>query len=256
MEDKIDALMKLLEGSEARMSKEMQAIKRAVDNIKLEMSSLQDSVSALKPEMEEIKANFESWKPEMETKVGDLGVAVADLRRQVDHIAKGVGAGALGKPPSVAPPPVSSPSSGAQLRAHSGPGGHRNEFNTGGVVVVDSTPSSPTPVTGQNQLLSMVPFDPGSSSVVVPSGNPPPHSEFPKFGGDNPHLWRKACEKYFRVYTVGLEYWVEYATMHFTGNAALWFQSAEDKIGKVSWSELCDIISERFDRGHYQLLYR
>jgi hypothetical protein len=49
---------------------------------------------------------------------------------------------------------------------------------------------------------------------------------------------------------------VEYATLHFIGNAALWFQSAEDKMGKVTWLQLCDTINKRFDWGQYQQLYR
>ena len=51
----------------------------------------------------------------------------------------------------------------------------------------------------------------------------PPRAEFPKFDGLNPKLWKKSCDKYFRVYAVSPEFWVEHATMHFTGNAALWF---------------------------------
>ena len=95
-----------------------------------------------------------------------------------------------------------------------------------------------------------------SPRIPAQSGNPPPDAEFPKFDGDKPRLWRRACEKYFRVYNVATDYWVEYATMHLIGNDALWFQSAEDKMGSVTWIELCEIISKHFDRGHYQLLYR
>ncbi|XP_071685404.1 uncharacterized protein [Lolium perenne] len=256
MEGKMDALMKMIQDSEARMSREMGSIKLAVDDIKPDIITLQGSVSRLQPEMEQIKATFEAWRPEMEAKVVGLGDAVKDLRRQVDHIAKGVGAGALGRPPSAAPPSMSPSPSSAPSGAHSGQLGLGKEHLTGVVVVTDSPPSLPTPVTGQTTNLSMVPFDPGASATRVPLGNPPPHSDFPKFDGDNPRLWKKACEKYFRVYSVSTEFWVEHATMHFTGNAALWFQSAEDKIGEVTWSELCEIIYTRFDRGQYQMLYR
>jgi hypothetical protein len=256
MEGKMDTLMKMIQDSEARMSREMGSIKLAVDDIKPDIITLQGSVSRLQPEMEQIKATFEAWRPEMEAKVVGLGDAVKDLRRQVDHIAKGVGAGALGRPPSAAPPSMSPSPSSAPSGAHSGQLGLGKEHLTGVVVVTDSPPSLPTPVTGQTTNLSMVPFDPGASATRVPLGNPPPHSDFPKFDGDNPRLWKKACEKYFRLYSVSTEFWVEHATMHFTGNAALWFQSAEDKIGEVTWSELCEIIYTRFDRGQYQMLYR
>jgi hypothetical protein len=44
--------------------------------------------------------------------------------------------------------------------------------------------------------------------------------------------------------------------MHFVGNAAPWFQSAEGKMGEITWELLCNTLIKRFDRGQYQLLYR
>lgn len=87
-------------------------------------------------------------------------------------------------------------------------------------------------------------------------GNPPLHAEFPRFDGLNLKLWKKACDKYFKVYATSPDFWVEHATMHFVGNAALWFQSAEDKLGEISWENLSETINKWFDRGQYQLLYR
>lgn len=76
--------------------------------------------------MADIKANLELWKPEIESKVGDLGAAVKDLRRQMDQIARGVGLSALGSPPADAPPPAGPTLPGASTSdAHSGPVGHR-----------------------------------------------------------------------------------------------------------------------------------
>ncbi|KAK1617298.1 hypothetical protein QYE76_022815 [Lolium multiflorum] len=88
------------------------------------------------------------------------------------------------------------------------------------------------------------------------NGKPPPQAEFPKFDSLNPQLWIKACDKYFRVYSVCQDFLVEYATMHFIGNATLWFQIAEEKLGNITWEQLCDTLIKRFDRGQYQLLYR
>lgn len=48
-----------------------------------------------------------------------------------------------------------------------------------------------------------------------------PRSDFPKFDGDNPRWWKRQCEKYFRMYSVQSNLWVDFATMHFVGNAAL-----------------------------------
>lgn len=49
-----------------------------------------------------------------------------------------------------------------------------------------------------------------------------PKSDFPKFDGDNPKLWKTNSEKYFSMYQVPYETWSAFATLHFTGNAALW----------------------------------
>jgi hypothetical protein len=87
-------------------------------------------------------------------------------------------------------------------------------------------------------------------------GNPPPQAEFPKFDGLNPKLWRNASKIYFRVYAVSPDFWVEHATMHCIGNAALWFQSAEEKMGNISWESLYDMTTKHFDHGQYELLYR
>jgi uncharacterized protein YukE len=248
----LDSLAKLIAEGEQRWASEMQELRSTLSNIKPELESIKSSVDTFKPELDEIKSNFESWKPAMESKVGDLGLAVHELRRQVDHIAKGVGVGALGSPPA-GTTPLTGTSPSVPRRRTTTPG------RIGGV---SYTPPF-TPVTGPSKNVSMVPFT--YNTVVIPDletpkpahvTNPPPQAEFPKFDGDNPRPWCRACEKYFRAYSVGEEYWVEYATMLFVGNAALWFQSAEDKMGKVTWQELCDTINKRFDRGQYQHLYR
>jgi hypothetical protein len=149
------------------------------------------------------------------------------------------------------------------MGGHSGQSGHGIFVSPRGAAAETFDSLRPTPVTGQHKNLTMVPFAAVSSTPpdietpepITVSSKPPPQEEFPKFDGDNPRLWCRACEKYFRVNAVGEEYWVEYATLHFVGNAALWFQSAEDKMGKVSWLQLCDTINKRFDRGQYQHLY-
>ncbi|XP_051209991.1 uncharacterized protein [Lolium perenne] len=260
----LDSLAKLIAEGERRAT-EMQELYSALSTIKPELESIKGSVNTFQPELEEIKSTLEAWKPAMEAKVADLGTAVRDLRRQVDSIAKGVGVGALGSPPTgTSPLTVLPPSVSSSSGAHSGQSGHGVELQNRGAAVESLDTLPPTLVTGPKQSLSMVPFT--ANTITVPeleapkhpiSGtNPPPQAEFPKFDGENPRLWSCACEKYFRVYAVSTEYWVEYATMHFTGNAALWFQSAEDKMGTISWQSLCDTINKRFDRGQYEHIYR
>jgi hypothetical protein len=208
----MDALMQMIKDSESRLAREMGAISAGVDAIRPDIVGLQSSVMSLQPEMEKIKATFEAWRPEMEAKVDGLGEVVKDLRRQVDHMARGVGAGALGPPPTAAPPPMGPSPSSALKGAHSGQLGLGVEHLSGVMVVSDTPPSPPAPVTGQNTTRTMIPFDPGASGSVTTeiarnqAGNPPPHSEFPRFDGENPKLWKKACEKYFRIYSVSSEF--------------------------------------------------
>lgn len=98
--------------------------------------------------------------------------------------------------------------------------------------------------------LAIVPIQDTSVTPVTSSPAPqPPHTEFPSFEGDNPRLWQKACEKYFRLFSVDRSHRVEYATMHFTGNAAMWLQRVEDKLGIYTWEQLCELLSKHFDRG-------
>jgi hypothetical protein len=62
-------------------------------------------------------------------------------------------------------------------------------------------------------------------------------------------IWQKAAEKYFRLFAVDPSYQVEYATMHFSGNAALWLRSVENKLDSFTWDQLCALLSKHFDRG-------
>jgi hypothetical protein len=78
----LDFLAKLIADGDLRRTAEMQELRSTLDTFK--------------PELDEIRATFKTWRPAMESKVGDLGSAVRDLRRKVDHIAKGIGARTLG----------------------------------------------------------------------------------------------------------------------------------------------------------------
>ncbi|KAK1642338.1 hypothetical protein QYE76_060143 [Lolium multiflorum] len=151
MEDKMEKMMKMFEASEQRMASEMQSLKTVFQEFKPEILSIKGVVDTMGPEMAEIKANLEQWKPEMESKVGDLGAAVKDLRRQVDQIARGVGLSALGPPPVAAPPPTGFSLPGALPdEAHSGPSGHRVINIPRGEGSKELALSFPSPVAGQH----------------------------------------------------------------------------------------------------------
>lgn len=75
-----------------------------------------------------------------------------------------------------------------------------------------------------------------------------PKSEFPKFSGDNPRWWKSACEKYFAMYNIQIQYWSDFATLHFVGNAALWLQTYEALHSVDSWAALCVAVNAKFGR--------
>jgi hypothetical protein len=118
------------------------------------------------------------------------------------------------------------------------------------------TVSSPvTGTTNGQRNLELIPVTTNHSHASHNTPAPPP-TEFPRFDGENPMIWQKAAEKYFRLFVVDPSYQVEYATMHFSGNAALWLRSVENKLDSFTWDQLCALLSKHFDRGQYQMLYR
>lgn len=82
-------------------------------------------------------------------------------------------------------------------------------------------------------------------------GNRLPKTNFPKFDGDNTKLWKTNCEKYFSMYHVPFDTWSSFATLHFTGNAALWLQTYEELHCVESWAELCVAVHSKFGKDEY-----
>lgn len=83
------------------------------------------------------------------------------------------------------------------------------------------------------------------------SGPRLPKSEFPSFDGDNPKWWKAQCEKYFKMYQVQDHLWVDFSTMHFRGNAALWLQTFQAMHTVDSWAALCVAVFAKFNRNKY-----
>jgi hypothetical protein len=111
------------------------------------------------------------------------------------------------------------------------------------------TVSSPvTGTTNGQRNLELIPVTTNHSPASHNTPAPPP-TEFPRFDGENPMIWQKAAEKYFRLFAVDPSYQVKYATMHFSGNAALWLRSVENKLDSFTWDQLCALLSKHFDRG-------
>lgn len=75
-----------------------------------------------------------------------------------------------------------------------------------------------------------------------------PKTSFPRFDGDHPKIWKEQCEKYFRMFHVPDDYKASYATLHFTGTAALWLQAYEAQHDIDSWFALCIAVNNKFGK--------
>lgn len=78
-----------------------------------------------------------------------------------------------------------------------------------------------------------------------------PKTNFPKFDGTNPKIWKEKAEKYFHMFNVPDEYMVDYATLHFTGTVALWLQTYEAQHNIDNWVHLCVAVCQKFGRDLY-----
>jgi hypothetical protein len=207
--------------------------------------------------------SINSWRSGVDAQVSDLTASLEAVRKQVDRVVVSVGLSALGAPPDVAatPRPPAPPDASAKSRElGSGQLGHGVVYFTGGettghVIVPLSTPVTGTETTDES--LALVTVSPVQSTANVSSTKPlPPPTDFPRFDGENPRLWQRAAEKYFRLFSVDNSHRVEYATMHFAGAVAMWLNTMEDQLSQLTWEQLCDNLSRQFDRGQYQMLYR
>ncbi|XBJ04555.1 hypothetical protein VPH35_023472 [Triticum aestivum] len=185
----------------------------------------------------------------------ELKLSMEAVARRVDFIERG-------QPPSMTPAqPHQRP---GVLRPH----GHREELHHQGAVSGEIRTSGHALVGGEqsqtrDHLTSAMygsaerdddrttayPHQPYSHS-----GPRLPKSDFPKFTGDNPKWWKEQCEKYFKMYHVNPELWVDFATMHFTGNAALWLQTFEAMHSVDSWPALCVGVFAKFNKNQYAKL--
>lgn len=78
-----------------------------------------------------------------------------------------------------------------------------------------------------------------------------PKTNFPKFDGEHPKIWKEKSEKYFMMFHVPDEFKAPYATLHFIGNAALWLQTYEAQHDIESWPQLCVAVCNKFGKDLY-----
>jgi hypothetical protein len=85
--------------------------------------------------------------------------------------------------------------------------------------------------------------------------SPPfPKIDFPKFYGENPHLWHDNCEMFFEVYAVHPSLKTRFAALNFKDAATAWLQTVQRKGRITDWDRLCELVMGRFDRDQYQLI--
>lgn len=248
---------------------------RGIDEIKeLQMQQGNDFL--------DLKGAIDAWKPEMENSVAQLQAAVRGLQCQMEGVLKvPIGAGA---------PPTTDGPEFDQIRelgwvatppTTTGPIGRREDLLPRGKSAgVLSTPTSP-PANGEHLRspppLLPTPFQPSSSfqprsefsfqgrEIQFMSGGTPQnfggntlntYTQFPCFDGSNPKLWHTRCTDYFEMYEVHSSNWVRLALMHFIENAALWLQSAERRLRRVSWSDFAALVIQKFGHDQHQTLIR
>ncbi|KAK1682696.1 hypothetical protein QYE76_043544 [Lolium multiflorum] len=93
----------------------------------------------------------------------------------------------------------------------SGPDGHREDFESQGAATKRALENGPYSKTKSR-------YDASPSRDTSPR----PKTNFPKFDGTHSEIWKEQAEKYFHMFHVPEEYKIDYATLHFKGNSALW----------------------------------
>jgi hypothetical protein len=181
-----------------------------------------------------------------------LDRSVADLRQSMERVATRV---------------TSVEATAAKLSTHEQPSGRRSSHRTQGVGTGEDQTSSRALVKGERSVTyDQEIFDSDIEEHDISDseytkdihhhgrnnfGSRLPKSDFPKFDGENPKWWKKSAEKYFKLYNIESKLWVDFATMHFKGNAALWLQTYEALHSIDSWAALCVGVFSKFNRDKY-----
>ncbi|RLN23391.1 uncharacterized protein C2845_PM07G03090 [Panicum miliaceum] len=221
--------------------------------------------------MEEAAREFGDWKPRIEASVEDLRVEVEALRKTVNRVvldsdhtkAAGIftapGSGSAAASPSAGNPVDGSKEHRVDL--------HHRESAYGAVYTHTHSPvkgmhSDPLPVlprsSSHSQLHSADVHHNGRSVSLGTSRSCGrlPKMQFPLFDGENPKLWIRRSEDYFDMFQVESHMWIKVASMHFATGPGRWLQSVERRLKSASWSELCQMILDRFGKSHHELLIR
>jgi hypothetical protein len=80
--------------------------------------------------------------------------------------------------------------------------------------------------------------------------------DFPKFDGDDYHIWLDNCELYFEIYGVSPLMKVKFAALNMVGNAALWLKTIQKRRKFVQWEELRAAVVERWGKSRHTFYMR
>lgn len=144
-------------------------------------------------------------------------------------------------------PPALSASSVQSPQGH----GLRNNHRVFG----EGTQGFPTP----HPVMGMIPtnlasdfhFTETENSGMMHSSHGP-KMEFPKFDGSNPRLWRNQCVLFFEVYGTPPAMKTRFAILNFKGAAATWLQKVERHGRITDWTQLCELVFQKYDKDQYQ----
>lgn len=220
------------------LTERMAAVEGEVESLTTRVAELTTSLNSILGSLQ----GMEKWIPAVDE-------GIKDLRQAVEQVASRVTTLEAKAPATTMPvtiPPV----------------GHGAALNHQGAATGTPVDQGRALVKGKLQFHnSPVHFDLGDCSekgmggLQSPgrsSGSRLPKTDFPKFDGDNPKLWKTNSEKYFSMYQVPYETWSSFATLHFVGNAALWLQTYEELHCVESWPELCVVVHGKFGKDKYQ----
>jgi hypothetical protein len=79
-----------------------------------------------------------------------------------------------------------------------------------------------------------------------------PKLSFPKFNGDNPHIWIDKCHDYFQIFNIPECLWVTAASLHMEENAGKWLQVYKLCSGLGSWLDFVTTVEDKFGAYDYR----
>jgi hypothetical protein len=198
---------------------------------------------------EAILKDLGAWKPQIDNTLSEVRSDINVLRQQLGRVALNpilnIDPASLRERGAL--PPLEG--AGRDLNTGDngrGPGGHRGVHQHRGLSVEGDLALPTPPAIGTSSKLDRL-YAPSNLVGGQHRGSncssgphlPRPTINFPCFDGEKPKSWKRQCESYFRMFNISPEFWVDTATMHFTGGATLWLENCRILVEQMSWVDLC-----------------